>query len=363
MTTNPDTTATTQPALPSLELPDYHGRKPIGMRTSLTGAGTRISRAHGIDERVVLVIEGVVKHAGHDSTDDGLVYMEKVKVVDLYELDRDPGSRLLSALRSAHRSADDNRSGRQPVPGLGEVGYTDASGVVLTPAEVAALRGDPIRVLVTDELTPAVVVFDDGTRLLWPDEFEPNAPRPFVGEESDGVVVLEVLHTVTGEPIGAPAPAPVAMPVPVSAEDVADQLEPDDVAELLRSAETANDEALAGTWEAGPDALSAEQRAAERWGVDTMPTPDAPPADDVPAEHRPTEQDFVTVEVSLNKLAERLATITDEDELHRLLHAERGRRGDRKPRKGAVDAIENRIAALQSAAAAAAATVDRIEEW
>lgn len=359
MTTNPDTTATTQPALPSLELPDYHGRKPIGMRTTLNGAGTRISRAHGIDERVVLVIEGVVKHAGHDSTDDGLVYVEKVKVVDLYELDRDPGSRLLSALRSAHRTAEDDRSGRQPVPGLGEVGYTDASGVVLTPAEVAALRGDPIRVLVTDELTPAVIVFDDGTRLLWPDEFEPNAPRPFVGEEAAGVVVLEVLHTVTGEPLGAAA---VAMPVPLPAEAVADQLEHDDVAELLRSAETANEEALAGTWEAGP---ASEQRAAERWGTDTMPDPDEPPApaEPIPAEHRPTEQDFVTVEVSLNKLAERLPQITDEDQLVRLLNAERGRRGDRKPRKGAVDAIENRIAALQSAAAAAAATVDRIEEW
>ncbi len=33
-----------QPTLPTMELPDYHGRKPVGMKTALAGAGTRVTR-------------------------------------------------------------------------------------------------------------------------------------------------------------------------------------------------------------------------------------------------------------------------------------------------------------------------------
>jgi hypothetical protein len=63
-----------QPTLPTLELPEYHGRKAVGMKTSVNGAGNRISRSHEIGERVVLVLETKVRKAGHEETDDGLVY-------------------------------------------------------------------------------------------------------------------------------------------------------------------------------------------------------------------------------------------------------------------------------------------------
>ena len=65
---------------------------------------------------------------------------------------------------------------------LADVGYTDGSGVVLTPREVAALRGDPVRAMVTDDLAPVVVVYDDASRQLWPDEYAPDQPRPAIGD-------------------------------------------------------------------------------------------------------------------------------------------------------------------------------------
>ncbi len=209
--TTPDTEVTHQPTLPTLELPDYHGRLPAGMKTALSGAGNRIARPHSLGDRVVLVVEAKVKKAGHEETDDGLIYVEALKVLDLFELDRDQGSRLISSVRSAYRTADDMVKGKTPLPNYGEVGYTDASGVVLTPAEVASLRGDPIRVLATEALTPAVVVYSDATRELWPDEFPKDAPRPHVGEtyhgDSGPLVVERLLHHETGEELGATAPA------------------------------------------------------------------------------------------------------------------------------------------------------------
>lgn len=195
-----------QPALPGIgELPEYHGKPATGMRTSLTGAGSRITRSHEIGDRVVLVIEARVRSAGHEQTDDGLVYVEKLKVDDLFELAGDQGRRLLSTMRSLHRTAEDAVQGRQPIGDLGEVGYTDAAGVVLTPAEVAELRGDPVRAILAPELTPAVVVFDDGTRDLWPDDYAKDTPRPHVGAAwkntttGEQLVVVELLHHETGE--------------------------------------------------------------------------------------------------------------------------------------------------------------------
>ena len=58
-----------QPTLPTMELPDYHGRKPVGMKTALAGAGTRVTRPHTIGDRIVLVIEARVKSASHEDTD------------------------------------------------------------------------------------------------------------------------------------------------------------------------------------------------------------------------------------------------------------------------------------------------------
>lgn len=358
-----DELAIAQPSLPSLELPQYHGRTPVGMRTSLTGAGTRITSAHGIDDRVVLVIEGRVKHAGHDSTDDGLVYVEKIKAVDVFELDTDQGSRLLALLRSTHNTAADAASGRAALPLLGDVGYTDASGVVLTPAEVASLRGDPIRVLVSDELTPAVIVLENGLRRLWPEEFPPNAPRPYVGEVLDELdsAVAEVLHTITGEPIGAPAPAPLDDTIPPPSSIVCTPTFPD-VDELgaeIRSAETATAEALAGTWEAGYSGELADDPSLDEVRDDNV----------VPFPARPAEPGFGPADVELvdrpvAKLTAELANVIDLEVLDRLVAAEMSGRGrGLKWRTSAIDAIEARRAQLVSLAASEAARVDRVEEW
>lgn len=201
-----------EPTLPELELPDYHGRKPSGMKTAITGAGNRLSRAHEIGERVILVIEAKVKKAGHEELDDGLEYVEGLKVVDLFEIGGTPGKRLLSSVRQAYRLADDQVKGKKALENddvdLGSAGVTDSSGNVLTPKELAELRGDPVRAMLEDATTPVVVVYSDGAREIWPDEFEKDAPRPAAGDrfEVDGddgpaayVYVEELLHGDTGE--------------------------------------------------------------------------------------------------------------------------------------------------------------------
>lgn len=201
-----------EPTLPELELPDYHGRKPSGMKTAITGAGNRLSRAHEIGERVILVIEAKVKKAGHEELDDGLEYVEGLKVVDLFEIGGTPGKRLLSSVRQAYRLADDQVKGKKALEhddvDLGSAGVTDSSGNVLTPAELAELRGDPVRAMLEDATTPVVVVYSDGAREIWPDEFEKDAPRPKAGDrfEVEGetgpgayVYVEELLHGDTGE--------------------------------------------------------------------------------------------------------------------------------------------------------------------
>lgn len=171
-----------QPTLPSLELPEYHGQRPVAMRFKVRGVGSRISRPHTIGDRVVLVVEAKVEASGHKGSTEGILYVEDSAAIDLFELVGDQGSRLLSTLRSLYRTGEDALKGRRQIPGVGDIGYTDGSGVALTPAEVAEIRGDPVRAILAPELTPAVVVFSDNDRLLWPDEFPADYPRPRVGD-------------------------------------------------------------------------------------------------------------------------------------------------------------------------------------
>jgi len=216
-----------QPTLPTLELPDYHGQRPVAMKFAVGGVGSRISRPHTIGDRVVLVVEAKVEASGHKGSPDGIVYVEKAVAVDLFELPGDQGSRLISTLRSLYRTGEDATKGRRQVPGLADTGYTDGSGVVLTPAELADLRGDPVRAILAPELTPAVVVFSDQDRLLWPDEFPADYPRPRVGDaytNDDGlaVEVEKLLDAVTGENLPQPG-APPELPDPIfDAADAAD---------------------------------------------------------------------------------------------------------------------------------------------
>lgn len=253
------------PTLPTLELPEYHGRKPVGMRTKLTGAGTRTTRPHTIGDRYVLVLEVRCRGAAHEETDDGLSYVETAKVLDMFELHGDQGSRLLATIRSIHKLADDRAAGRAEIPGT--VVHTDGSGVVLTEAELAELRGDPIRAILSPDLTPAVIVFVDGSRAMWPDEFSADRPRPRPGElvevDGDHLEVDEVLHHETGEVLEVAAGYEPGSPV-AEAESFADEVE-----SFVADAAALGTEIL-GAWEnmtpeqrrAALAALSAEDRAA-----------------------------------------------------------------------------------------------------
>lgn len=310
---------TRQPALPTLELPEYHGRKPVGMKTSLIGVGTRITRPHSIGDRTVLVLEVRMKADGHEETDDGLTYSEKHKVLDLFELQGEQGARLLSSLRSIYRTADEESKGRSPLPDLGDIGYADASGVVLTPAEVAELRGDPVRTILTPDLTPAVIVYSDGARDLWPDDFPRDTPRPrvddvFTTEGAATVTVTKLLHHETGEELAA---------APLRA--VPDLPDPDPFAGDLGD--------TAEGWET-PDQRSAEEIAAdaETARIESL---------------LPTSVDFGLVDCDIVILRQVAAGVATVAEARRLLAAEQQGRGrGLKPRKGALDLISDRIAEL-----------------
>lgn len=320
-----------QPTLPALELPEYHGRAPVGMKTAVSGAGNRVTRPHGIGDRVVLVIEAKVKKAGHEETDDGLVYAETLKVVDLFELDRDPGARLISTVRSAYRTAEDSIKGRAAIPDLGDVGYTDAAGVVLTPREVAALRGDPVRVLVTEGLTPAVVVFDDGHRDLWPDDYDKDEPRPFVGQTyhagtEDEISVVELLHHVTGERLEIPAEdlRPETVSIEVDASEFVDAVK--DFVEAFEEAEPFE---------------------VEPFEVDETPEAPALPGEEALADELPNAAAFEFVDCPIPELRAKVAEVADPVLLRRFLNAEKQGRGRAlKYRQGALDAIHARLAAI-----------------
>lgn len=364
-----------QPTLPSLELPEYHGRKAVGMKTSVNGAGNRISRSHEIGERVVLVLETKVRKAGHEETDDGLVYAETLKVVDLFEVQGEPGKRLLSTVRQAYREADDERLGRAPLPLEDGVEVTTAAdGTVLTPSELAELRGDPAAALTDERVSPVVVVYSDGARELWPDDFETGAARPAAGDrfELEGeegpaayVYAKEILHAETGERL----------------EVWTDEQENDRLLELERSEEekeraaTVTERARADELEpeVDPDVilddLPAEPLAvldpADFVDVDP-PLPDEPEGFDAgleplepkeeladvvegnfPAE--PTPDDYAFVDRQIDELPDLLEQVTDLDEARRILEAEkRGRGRNLKTRKGAVDLILRRIAELEA---------------
>lgn len=202
--TTPDE-ITAELSLPGLELPEYHGRRPAKMKTAVSGTGNKITTAHDLGATVIFVAEAKVRGVGHDEDGEDLVYVEKLTVRDLYEIQGAQGKRLLSTVRSAYRAATD---GVKPIPyPPGSEVKTDASGVVITPADALGIDGDSIVRSLTDEsLTPVVIVYSDGGRELWPDDFEPTDPRPPIGsvvlDENDAeTVVMKILDAASGETV------------------------------------------------------------------------------------------------------------------------------------------------------------------
>jgi hypothetical protein len=350
MTTEQTPEVEHQPTLPDLELPDYHGRSPVGMRTALTGAGNRVARAHGIGDRVVLVIEAKVKKAGHEDTDDGLVYVETHKVVDLFELDRDPGARLLSHLRSQYRQAKDAADGKVPIPELGDEGWTDANGVVLTPQELAERRGDPVALLGAQDATPAVVVYDNGDRALWPDEYARDFPRPRAGDIHDDRGVVELLHHETGEileDLRRPTPVEDLVDVEIVEEDP----ERDDDPEPF----PADPDAPAEPYEKAeaPEPEYVEDEDGFAMPVEPYEKPEQPaeapplPGEEELARRLPNDLDVAFVDTTVPLLTSKLDDVDDVDRLRRLVEAEKQGRGRAlQARKGALDALYGRLAEL-----------------
>lgn len=201
-----DEEVTTELTLPGMELPEYHGRRPSKSKFSVSGTGNKVMTAHSIGDVVIAVVELKVKDAGHGLDGEDLYYAEKLTTTDYFEIQGASGKRLLSAVRSAYRAANE---GAEPLIDFsgegGTTGRTDASGIVVTPGDAMSIGDDPIVSALTDtSKTPVVVIYSDGGRELWPDEFDVGEDRPKIGsvvldEHDVESVVVKVLDGVTGE--------------------------------------------------------------------------------------------------------------------------------------------------------------------
>lgn len=207
-----------QPALPSLELPEFEGIIPVAVLTSLTGTGQRVHRAIHHGEKVILLVEAELDDVRHPRTKEGIKRKQILKATDLYLLEGKAAKRILSGAKEAYRLADDARHGRQALAMgaaaavLGQTGFTDASGSPLSEEDLAEIRGDVVGRYAADRsLDGVVVILEDGTRALWPDDWRgtgvgrPKAgdvvSRP--GDDSEGgeLRVVRVDDADTGEVI------------------------------------------------------------------------------------------------------------------------------------------------------------------
>jgi len=194
------------------ELPEIDGIVPVGVVTKIRGTGQRIERPAHLGERMLLLVEAEIDSACQlKQTDEGPKLHQGLKILDLFEVtDDDQATSLMRTARSMHRIADDADAGRIPLTFGSDtrqpLGVVDGSGVVLTPAEVFEARGvdvDPVG----DVL---VVEFADGTKGLWPDDWQGTDQelaavggemRPPGAEPGDVVQVLRLLDEGSGEPI------------------------------------------------------------------------------------------------------------------------------------------------------------------
>ena len=161
------------------DLPAYNGQPATTMESTIKGTKNQVNRPHHAGDRIVAVVELEVSNTGHRSEKRSAVYLETLEMVDFHELDGDPARRLISALRQERSRRENAHLGHEPLEGMEVV--TDASGVVLTDAELAELRDNPVVALGLPD-DQVVVVYDNGERLLWPDEFPDGCSQPIVGE-------------------------------------------------------------------------------------------------------------------------------------------------------------------------------------
>lgn len=209
-------------------LPEFEGIFPVGVVTNMTGVSQRISRAIHIDERGVAVVEWELDSVNHKRTKDGVKRHQALKVLELFELEGSTGRRLLNHLKERYRAADDvdplpfKHSGDEALVDAVIAGRTDGSGVAMTPSEAAELG--------IGSADPVVVIFDDATRAVWPDDFPKGTTRPgtlgariLVPGRTSGDLgeVVQLLDFLTGRPLDGAgwADDEDAVPVPVDAGD------------------------------------------------------------------------------------------------------------------------------------------------
>lgn len=99
-----------------IDAPEFEGRMPIGIVTKLNGSGQRINTARHLEESVVLLVEAEVSGVSHDLRKDGIVRVQTLGVVDLYELHDSEATELLKTVRARYRKAQDEANGRAPLP-------------------------------------------------------------------------------------------------------------------------------------------------------------------------------------------------------------------------------------------------------
>lgn len=137
------TPAVIEPPAPSIDLPtDGNGRAPIGVKLRLSGACGRINKPHNVGDRFLVLTEVRTRRAGHEDTNDGLLWEESAKILDNWEIDGDRARELLAEMRQLYRSDRDQLTIDDE---LGEQRKADAAGVALTPEEekaLAAFNGD-----------------------------------------------------------------------------------------------------------------------------------------------------------------------------------------------------------------------------
>ncbi len=197
-----------QTAMPE-PIPEFEGIRPVGVVTRVNGTGERITRGMHLGERGVLVVEYEVSNVGHGRTAQGVKRIQTLGSLDLFELEGRAGQRILNALRQAHKASDDLRHGRADLLGehAGQAGWkmtpdgwTDSTGRLLSDEELAEIRGTLIEKAANDpQLDPVALVFSDGSRTLWPDDYPAGTARPWAADFVGELQVREVLDGMTGE--------------------------------------------------------------------------------------------------------------------------------------------------------------------
>lgn len=157
-------------------LPEINGILPTGLdhvlKRKVVGA---IPELFHKGQRVVLVVEAVATTLAMDDDDKLIQTLELEGVFAAGELGRD----FLRDARSAYRTAQDAALGRVELP-FDETeqpsAFVAADGTVMTPSELAEVRGELIEDARDVDIDPSgdefAVEFADGSRGLWPSDWD-----------------------------------------------------------------------------------------------------------------------------------------------------------------------------------------------